>query len=271
MKMLFGFLILGLLLTVTILPDAFAENTYSVKIPTGAASPDAPYFWQSEKDGATNGIVEILVGDTIKWQNADTAAHTVTSGSATDGSNDIFDSGLFPPGQTFSYTFEEIGTYPYFCIVHPWMEGSIIVTAGYSVIPDVGKQVGDGKTLFDVEYKFNRLLTISAINVDQKSLMFSVVGNPKSDNHNLEIKLDSELIDGPFVVWLDGNKISDFSSVKDGNYNILSIPLSADSKTLTIVGTTIVPEFGSLVMMILSISIISIIAISKKFGMRVKF
>ncbi|MHA7647380.1 plastocyanin/azurin family copper-binding protein [Nitrosopumilus sp. S4] len=269
MKAFFGFLLLGFLLTVTILPDAFAENTYSVKIPTGAASPDAPYFWQSEKDGATNGVVEILIGDTIKWENADTAAHTVTSGSASDGPNDIFDSGLFPPGQSFSYTFEETGNYPYFCIVHPWMEGNIIVTEGYSIIPDVGKQVGNGETLFDVEYKFNRLLSISSIDVEQKSLIFNVVGNPKSDNHNLEIKLDSQLIDGPFVVWLDGDKISDFSSEKDGDFNILSIPLSADSKILTIIGTTIVPEFGPLVMMILSISVIAMITLSKKFGMRV--
>ena len=65
--------------------NAFAEASYDINIPTGAASPDAPYFWQSEKDGSTTGDVEILVGDTINWKNADTAAHTVTSGSADEG------------------------------------------------------------------------------------------------------------------------------------------------------------------------------------------
>ena len=73
--------------------NAFAEETYDINIPTGAASPDAPYFWQSEKDGSTTGVIKILTGDTIVWKNADTAAHTVTSGTAVDGPDDIFDSG----------------------------------------------------------------------------------------------------------------------------------------------------------------------------------
>ncbi|NNL58879.1 MAG: hypothetical protein HKP31_05400 [Nitrosopumilus sp.] len=245
---------------------AFAENTYVVKIPTGAASPDAPYFWQSVKDGGTDGVVKILIGDTIKWQNADTAAHTVTSGSAADGPDNLFDSGLFPPGGSFSHTYDEIGNYPYFCIVHPWMEGTIIVTAGYSIIPQVGKSVGQGDTLFDVEYKFNRLLEISSIDVEQKSLTFNVVGNPKSDNHNLELKLDSKLIDGPFVILVDDKKINNANVQKIENLSILEIPLNDKSQTLTIIGTTIVPEFGPLVMLTLSISIVAIITLSKKFG-----
>lgn len=255
---------IAVLILIPLTLDAYAENTYVVKIPTGAASPDAPYFWQSEKDGATTGVVEILKGDTIKWQNADTAAHTVTSGSAQDGPDDIFDSGLFPPGQQFSYTFDTLGDYPYFCIVHPWMEGTIFVTAGYSIVPQVGMKVGDGTKSFDVEYKFSKLLTLTEVNVEQKSITFELTGNHKSDNHNLELRLNSELVDGPFVVWADNEQISNFETTKDGDFNILSIPLNVDSKSITIIGTTIVPEFGPLVMMILSISIISMIILSKK-------
>ena len=44
---------------------AFTQTNYDVNIPTGAASPDAPYFWQSEIDGDTSGIVEITIGDSI--------------------------------------------------------------------------------------------------------------------------------------------------------------------------------------------------------------
>ena len=65
-------------------------------------------------------------GDTIRWENPDTAAHTITS--VTDMAPDgLFDSGLFMPNTFFEFTFEEPGTYDYFCIVHPWMDSSIQV------------------------------------------------------------------------------------------------------------------------------------------------
>lgn len=111
------------------IPSVFAEE-YIIKIPTGAASPDAPYFWQVEKTGATDGDITIDLNDSVSWENADTAAHTVTSGKATEGPDGIFDSGLYGPGQTFTYSFDEEGTYPYFCLVHPWMVGTVVVGSG---------------------------------------------------------------------------------------------------------------------------------------------
>jgi hypothetical protein len=39
----------------------------------------------------------------------------------------LFDSGLFGPSETFSQTFSSSGTFDYFCVVHPWMTGSIAV------------------------------------------------------------------------------------------------------------------------------------------------
>ena len=255
----------AVLLTVSLSNYAYAQTSYDVNIPTGAASPDAPYFWQSEKDGRTSGDVAIVTGDTIIWKNADTAAHTVTSGTPTDGPDDIFDSGLYGPGKSFSYRFTEVGSYPYYCIVHPWMVGTITVTLGYSVIPDVGKQAGDGSTFFDVEYSFNRLLSTAVIDEEKKSITFEIVGDAKSDNHDLELRLPPALADGPFVIWVDGQKISDFEYVQQEDLNILNIPLNADSKLLTIVGTSVVPEFGPMAMVILGISVVSMIVLSQKF------
>ena len=244
--------------------NVFAEETYDILIPTGAASPDAPYFWQSEKDGSTDGIIKILIGDTVIWKNADTAAHTVTSGTAVDGPDDIFDSGLYGPGKSFTQTFSEEGTFPYFCLVHPWMDGEVIVNAGYSIIPQVGVKVGDGKTSFDVEYDFNRLLSELSIDEEQKSLTFEIIGNAKSDNNTLEILLPPALIDGPFVIWIDDEMISEFEQTTDGDINILHINVAPEAKLLTIVGTSVVPEFGQIAMLILGISVISMIILSRK-------
>ncbi len=71
--------------------------------------------------------LEINVGDTVVWDNVDTATHTVTSGNISDGHDGMFDSSLFMAGDSFEYTFTEAGSYDYFCMVHPWMVGVIVV------------------------------------------------------------------------------------------------------------------------------------------------
>jgi plastocyanin len=72
--------------------------------------------------------VSISVGDKITWSNDDSAAHTVTSGTPTDGPDGNFDSSLFMAGNVFSITFNEAGDYPYYCMVHPWMIGIVQVS-----------------------------------------------------------------------------------------------------------------------------------------------
>ena len=66
-------------------------------------------------------------GTDVTWRNDDTAAHTVTSGTPGGGPDGVFDSGLFLAGETFSQTFSTLGTFDYFCLVHPWMTGQIVV------------------------------------------------------------------------------------------------------------------------------------------------
>jgi len=72
--------------------------------------------------------VTIAMGGTVTWENVDNAAHTVTSGSPADGPDGVFDSSLIMAGgASFSHTFDAAGTYDYFCMVHPWMSGVVIV------------------------------------------------------------------------------------------------------------------------------------------------
>jgi plastocyanin len=71
--------------------------------------------------------VTISVGETVTWENTDNAAHTVTSGSPADGPDGVFDSSMIMAGGSYSHTFDSAGAFDYFCMVHPWMEGSVIV------------------------------------------------------------------------------------------------------------------------------------------------
>ena len=101
--------------------DAFAET--EVTIPNEASEPSCA------ESGTCflPGEVTIGVGDSVTWHNDGTAAHTVTSGNPADGPDGLFDSGLFLGGDTFSHTFTEAGEYQYFCQIHPWMTGTVIV------------------------------------------------------------------------------------------------------------------------------------------------
>ncbi|MCH7648506.1 MAG: hypothetical protein IIA83_07865 [Thaumarchaeota archaeon] len=71
--------------------------------------------------------IVVSVGGQVIWNNVDTAAHTVTSGNPVDGADGKFDSSIFMSGTTFSNTFDEVGEYEYFCMVHPWMNGIVQV------------------------------------------------------------------------------------------------------------------------------------------------
>jgi len=72
--------------------------------------------------------IVVAVGGQVIWNNVDTAAHTVTSGNPADGADGKFDSSIFMSGTTFSNTFDEVGEYEYFCMVHPWMKGIVQVS-----------------------------------------------------------------------------------------------------------------------------------------------
>lgn len=67
----------------------------------------------------------IPVGTTVTWTNQDSMPHTVTS----PGKKKVLDSGELAQGGSYTYTFNEAGTYSYFCTVHPGMKGKVIVKA----------------------------------------------------------------------------------------------------------------------------------------------
>ena len=65
--------------------------------------------------------LKVKKGTTVTWINNDPMFHTVTS------IDDKFDSRHIEPGKQYSYTFQEKGTFPYYCATHPSMEASVIV------------------------------------------------------------------------------------------------------------------------------------------------
>lgn len=61
----------------------------------------------------------IKKGETVTWTNKESTRHDVKS--------DLFQSPLLAQGETFSFTYNEVGTFEYICGVHPAMKGTIKV------------------------------------------------------------------------------------------------------------------------------------------------
>jgi nitrite reductase (NO-forming) len=89
------------------------------------------YLPENAPDAYSPRELTVTVGTTVRWVNQDPIAHTVTAGTVEGsvGSPDgRFDSGFLNLGEAFRFTFTEPGTYQYFCIPHPWMQGTVTVT-----------------------------------------------------------------------------------------------------------------------------------------------
>jgi len=97
--------------------------------PAAAPAPGAPAGSAATTDvGIVNfkfgpAALTVKAGTTVVWTNKDTVAHSVNF--MTGGIN----SNVLNPHDQFTYTFTVPGTYAYICSIHPFMHGSVTVTA----------------------------------------------------------------------------------------------------------------------------------------------
>ena len=95
-------------------------------VPTQTPAPTTPAPVSVDIRGSTfvPGTVGISKGTTVTWTNDDGYQHTITSVP-----KGAFDSGPIDPGKTYSYTFNQAGTFEYSCTIHTSMtHGNVVVT-----------------------------------------------------------------------------------------------------------------------------------------------
>jgi len=110
-------------------PGAFADHlVISIDIALGSSVPGC----EETADGCyiLNTAVLSKADAQVTWYNTDNAAHTVTSGTPDDGPDGLFDSSMIMAAGQYTKDFERgfsDGAYDYYCVVHPWMTGTIII------------------------------------------------------------------------------------------------------------------------------------------------
>jgi predicted secreted protein with PEFG-CTERM motif len=262
---------------VAITPSAFADHAkVNVSAPAGSATPGC-----EETNSCFIPAEAIIdVGGEVIWTNDDTAAHTVTSGNPTDGPDGVFDSSLFGPGKTFSQTFGEAGTFPYFCMVHPWMKGVVTVQAEAMEEEETQEEEmthanamsSDGSVNIEIESSVpatGEEMSIQVTFTDANGDMIQHV------NYDINAMQDgTEVLSGEGAHEHEGegmhttDALSSDSPV-DIEVTILGIGLPDDEANWTgpqgdSVSLQVVPEFGTIAALVLAISIISIIAVTAK-------
>lgn len=89
-------------------------------VEAGSAAPD--FSIGMSRSRYSPARLDVPAGSTVRWRNDERAQpHTVTFDAGIEGS------GLLSPGESFQAAFEEPGTYPYRCTIHPSMRGELIV------------------------------------------------------------------------------------------------------------------------------------------------
>jgi len=248
--------------------------------------------------------VTIAIGDTVTWVNDDTAAHTSTSGSVGEGGPDgNWDSSLVMVGASFSNTFDEAGEYPYFCMVHPWMTGMVIVgeamaeeepmmeeamMSGVNLDLDIYPMLPFDNTVNDMvtlefSAKSDELKGDSgAVNHLDYKVMIAKDGNEiwseQFHEHDGNLELQITPTEGSFAVT-GGEEVGSSETkafmvsgpvfMDNGNYQVTAQIVGIEFNPLPTPLTDdfnmqVVPEFGPIVMLILAVAIVSTIVVTTK-------
>ncbi|MBS1267426.1 MAG: hypothetical protein MAG458_00126 [Nitrosopumilus sp.] len=246
-----------------VMPQSFADHSEVTIVP--AQGSGAPGCEEVEYGCFVPGVATVDLGGKVIFLNDDSAAHTFSAGTAADGPTGEFDTSMVMAGQSYEWVADVAGEIDYFCMVHPWMVGVLIVqeAGAEEVVEEVHEEVVEelivlisdsavkGGTQIDLE--FSELHVNYEITATQDGEVVL-----QETAHAME-STASHMID---AVGSDENPI---------DVDIVSLGIGAPGAEADWTGPTgsvatakVVPEFGTIAMMILAVAIISIVAVTAK-------
>ena len=103
------------------------------------------------------------------------------------------------------------------------------------------------------------MVTSATLNTNDNSIVISINAE---DDGTLTVSPSATVQEGIFMVLVDGEECNEPECEIVGNK--VTVMFSAGTETIEIIGTHVIPEFGTIAAMILAVAIISIIAVSAK-------
>ncbi len=127
---------LGTAVVLSACASGAAPSSASVPPPLATATAAASSASQTAKPAANTvqitmfkfapASIEVARGTTVNFTNQDQILHTVTAGKP-DKKSGQFDQRMPDVGAKFSYEFKDAGTFPFFCDIHQFMTGEVVV------------------------------------------------------------------------------------------------------------------------------------------------
>lgn len=250
------------------IPYSFAEEQI-ISIPKDSFNPNC----QNLDLCYIPSPITVNVGQTVLWENNDSAVHTVTSGSPNSGPDGVIYSDLMAPGETFAFNFKEPGYFQYYCELHPWMEGEVtvqlekdqIIQEEFDIIET--RMSTDGLVLVTIKTNQPDSGNELPIRIEFTNLQGELI---ISMNYDITVIQDNEeVLFAENIRAVDGvsefnTRILESDNPIDIDLGIRGIYSNEFTKDIQeVVKFQNIPEFGVLSMMILSISIIGIIVFNK--------
>lgn len=256
---------------VAITPAAFADHSEVTISP--APGSGTPGCEETAEGCYIPKEATVDVGGKVIFSNTDTAAHTFTAGTAAEGPSGAFDTSLVIAGSSYEWTATTAGEFPFYCMVHPWMAGLIVVQEAGTEEPTATSH-SDEELMVDIA-------TGSAGQGERLSidLTFTTMSGASVEHINYDIKAtqNGEVVLNEMGVHAMGNVNNHMTSplpaaateTEPVNVEVTfkgyGVPGSEMTGPVGQVATKqVVPEFGTIAMMILAVSIISIVAVTAK-------
>ncbi len=281
MKILASVLVLFAIISIiSISPSAFAEVT----ITTGSVPLSSPGC-EKTNECYTPGDATVDVGEKVIMTNTDaTGIHTFTSGTV-DGFSPSpdgkFDSLILNADQSFEFTPETAGEYPYYCMLHTWMQGTIIVQEAAAVVEEVSEPVIIMATVVESDQIMAEIITGDGI--ANEAMTIDLTLTDLEGNGIEHITYNIKAVQGDDTILDEEGHMH--KGTLTNNHMTSALPVDAsDAMPVTvtvesvgfghneqyvefsgdIVTKQVVPEFGTIAMMVLSVAIISIVAVTAK-------
>ena len=282
-------------------PPAFAENQATIDTVDGSGFGQDCAVSNGGSGCYTPMAATVDVGGKVIMVNSDPtgAAHSFTSGTVAGFSpnpDGIFDSGLLNQDESFEWSPDTVGEYPYYCFLHTWMQGTIIVQEAGTQTDDKMKMTMKVDEIKDDSIM--KEMMMKAMKMDLNEIMAEINTSDGMANEPMTIDLTMTDLEGNGIEHITYKiKATQGSEVildEEGHMHkgtimnthmTAALPMAASESMPVVVSVEsigfghddlyvdvpgeiatkqVVPEFGTIAAMILAVAIISVIVVSTK-------